>query len=102
MCGMALKHRCRNSDVRERGGLKEGVMTRVEKGVFVAWLPERTNGNRQTLTSISRTVPARAGPAAARRWQTEVELAILFDSSSELIRTRSPPNPYLPIQRRRS
>ncbi|GBP89869.1 hypothetical protein EVAR_65758_1 [Eumeta japonica] len=33
MCGVSRKGRCRNSDVRERCGLKEGVVTRVERAV---------------------------------------------------------------------
>ncbi|GBP51118.1 hypothetical protein EVAR_31843_1 [Eumeta japonica] len=32
MCGVSRKDRCRNSDVRERCGLKEDV-TRVERGL---------------------------------------------------------------------
>ncbi|GBP52870.1 hypothetical protein EVAR_39034_1 [Eumeta japonica] len=32
MCGGSLKDRCRNSDVRERCGMKEDVVTRVGKG----------------------------------------------------------------------
>ncbi|GBP74482.1 Mariner Mos1 transposase [Eumeta japonica] len=32
MCGVSRKDRCRNSDVRERCGSKEDVVTRVERG----------------------------------------------------------------------
>ncbi|GBP36511.1 hypothetical protein EVAR_8344_1 [Eumeta japonica] len=31
MCGLTQKDRCRNSDVRERCGLKKDVVTRVER-----------------------------------------------------------------------
>ncbi|GBP34950.1 WD repeat-containing protein 13 [Eumeta japonica] len=34
MCGVSRKDRCRNSDVRERCGLKEDVMTRGERGML--------------------------------------------------------------------
>ncbi|GBP31368.1 hypothetical protein EVAR_13488_1 [Eumeta japonica] len=38
ICGVTLKDRSRNSDVRERCGLRDDVMTKVEKGVAVRWL----------------------------------------------------------------
>ncbi|GBP06205.1 hypothetical protein EVAR_3564_1 [Eumeta japonica] len=41
MCGVSRKDRCRNSDVRERCGLKEEVVNRVERGT-------RTNDSRLT------------------------------------------------------
>ncbi|GBP81946.1 hypothetical protein EVAR_26459_1 [Eumeta japonica] len=47
--GVSLEHRFRNSDVRERGGLKEDVMDRVEKGVL-RWL-----GNLAILKEISKS-----------------------------------------------
>ncbi|GBP50095.1 hypothetical protein EVAR_17356_1 [Eumeta japonica] len=49
MCGVSRKDRCRNSDVRERCGLKEGEVTRVESGML-RWfgLLERMNESRQT------------------------------------------------------
>ncbi|GBP39268.1 hypothetical protein EVAR_22675_1 [Eumeta japonica] len=34
ICGLSLKDRCRNSDVRERCGLKEDVVARVEIGIL--------------------------------------------------------------------
>ncbi|GBP35897.1 hypothetical protein EVAR_23146_1 [Eumeta japonica] len=37
MCGVSSKDRCRNSDVRERGGLKEDVVTRVERNPGEKW-----------------------------------------------------------------
>ncbi|GBP89627.1 hypothetical protein EVAR_57266_1 [Eumeta japonica] len=54
MCGVSRKDRCRNSDARERYGLKKDVVTRVEKGVF-RWFghQERTNESRLT-TQIYR------------------------------------------------
>ncbi|GBP93220.1 SID1 transmembrane family member 1 [Eumeta japonica] len=36
MCGVSPKDRCRNSDIREWCGLKENVVTRVEKGMFTS------------------------------------------------------------------
>ncbi|GBP75715.1 hypothetical protein EVAR_58808_1 [Eumeta japonica] len=36
MCGVSRKDRCRNSDVRERCCLKEGVVTRVKR-VILGW-----------------------------------------------------------------
>ncbi|GBP37372.1 hypothetical protein EVAR_22834_1 [Eumeta japonica] len=33
-CGVSRKDRCRNSDVRERCGLKEDAVTRVERGML--------------------------------------------------------------------
>ncbi|GBP29653.1 hypothetical protein EVAR_79202_1 [Eumeta japonica] len=44
MCGLSRKDKCRNSDVRERCGLKEDVVARVERGAL-RWLghPERMN-----------------------------------------------------------
>ncbi|GBP91684.1 hypothetical protein EVAR_100264_1 [Eumeta japonica] len=34
MCGVSRKDKCKNSDVRERCGLKADVVTRVERGVL--------------------------------------------------------------------
>ncbi|GBP79715.1 hypothetical protein EVAR_34840_1 [Eumeta japonica] len=34
MCGVSLKDRCRNSDVRERCSLKKDVVTRIERGML--------------------------------------------------------------------
>ncbi|GBP90131.1 hypothetical protein EVAR_68630_1 [Eumeta japonica] len=34
MCRVSRKDRCRNSDVRQRCGLKEDVVTRVERGML--------------------------------------------------------------------
>ncbi|GBP69520.1 hypothetical protein EVAR_88421_1 [Eumeta japonica] len=47
ICGVSQKCRCRNSDVRERCGLKEGIVTRVERGML-RWFGhlERINENR--------------------------------------------------------
>ncbi|GBP75640.1 hypothetical protein EVAR_28852_1 [Eumeta japonica] len=44
MCGVSGKDRCRNSDVIERCGLKEDVVTRVKTGML-RWFGhlERTN-----------------------------------------------------------
>ncbi|GBP94253.1 hypothetical protein EVAR_99448_1 [Eumeta japonica] len=36
MCGVS-KNRCRNSNVREQYGLKEDIVTRVERDMFVVW-----------------------------------------------------------------
>ncbi|GBP41093.1 General transcription factor 3C polypeptide 2 [Eumeta japonica] len=36
MCGLSLKDRCKNSDVKEQCGLKEDLLTRVEKNVCSA------------------------------------------------------------------
>ncbi|GBP79791.1 hypothetical protein EVAR_99314_1 [Eumeta japonica] len=46
-CGVSLKGRCRNSDVKERCGLKKDAAIRVEEGV--SWWychTERTNKSR--------------------------------------------------------
>ncbi|GBP26863.1 hypothetical protein EVAR_16443_1 [Eumeta japonica] len=40
ICGVCRKDRCRNSDVGERYGLKEDLLTRVERGMlrwFAIW-----------------------------------------------------------------
>ncbi|GBP77690.1 hypothetical protein EVAR_60402_1 [Eumeta japonica] len=47
MCGVSRKDRCRKSGIRERCGLKGGVVTRVERHVAVNhtvadWLQQRT------------------------------------------------------------
>ncbi|GBP03576.1 hypothetical protein EVAR_101885_1 [Eumeta japonica] len=49
VCGLSRKDRCRNSDVRERCGLKEDVVTRVERGMLW-WFDhlERMNESRPT------------------------------------------------------
>ncbi|GBP77516.1 hypothetical protein EVAR_98969_1 [Eumeta japonica] len=49
MCGMSHKDRCRNSDVRERCGLKEDVVARAERGML-RWFGhlERVNESRLT------------------------------------------------------
>ncbi|GBP64102.1 hypothetical protein EVAR_51102_1 [Eumeta japonica] len=49
MCGVYWKDRCRNSDVTERCGLKEDVVTRVERGML-RWFRhlERMNENKLT------------------------------------------------------
>ncbi|GBP00841.1 hypothetical protein EVAR_69134_1 [Eumeta japonica] len=39
MCGVSLKDRCRNSDVRERCGLQEDVVTRVERDMYAVVCP---------------------------------------------------------------
>ncbi|GBP11099.1 hypothetical protein EVAR_79759_1 [Eumeta japonica] len=36
MCGMSRKDRCKNSDVRQRCGLKEDVVTKAERSRYVA------------------------------------------------------------------
>ncbi|GBP28914.1 hypothetical protein EVAR_93559_1 [Eumeta japonica] len=49
MCGVSQKGRCRNCDVRERCGLKEGVVARVERDML-RWFGhlETMNESRQT------------------------------------------------------
>ncbi|GBP57486.1 hypothetical protein EVAR_36138_1 [Eumeta japonica] len=49
MCEMSRKDRCRNSDVRERCGLKEDVVARAERGML-RWFGhlERVNESRLT------------------------------------------------------
>ncbi|GBO99164.1 hypothetical protein EVAR_472_1 [Eumeta japonica] len=46
MCGVSQKERCRNSDVRQRCGLKKDVLTRVERGMVRFGHQERMNENR--------------------------------------------------------
>ncbi|GBP38186.1 hypothetical protein EVAR_18065_1 [Eumeta japonica] len=50
MCGVSRKDRCRNSDVRERCGLKDDVETRVERGML-RWFDhlERMNENDKSI-----------------------------------------------------
>ncbi|GBP50991.1 hypothetical protein EVAR_37148_1 [Eumeta japonica] len=45
MCGVSRKDRCRNSDVRERCGLKGDVVTKVERGVTL-YFSDSTRINR--------------------------------------------------------
>ncbi|GBP13100.1 hypothetical protein EVAR_93069_1 [Eumeta japonica] len=45
MCGVSHKDRCRNSDVRERCGLKEDVVTRVERAFGQSAFGHRTTGS---------------------------------------------------------
>ncbi|GBP56939.1 hypothetical protein EVAR_33996_1 [Eumeta japonica] len=49
MCGVSRKDRCRNSDIRKRCGLKEDVVTKVERGILW-WFShlERINESRLT------------------------------------------------------
>ncbi|GBP46579.1 hypothetical protein EVAR_21735_1 [Eumeta japonica] len=47
MCGVSRKDRCRNSDVRERCGLKEDVVTRVERGML-RWFGHGKDENKLT------------------------------------------------------
>ncbi|GBP70680.1 hypothetical protein EVAR_88855_1 [Eumeta japonica] len=49
MCGVSRKDRCRNSDVRERCGLKEDVVTRVERGML-RWFGHLERMNESRLT----------------------------------------------------
>ncbi|GBP16084.1 hypothetical protein EVAR_94422_1 [Eumeta japonica] len=49
MCGGARKDRCRNSDVRERCGLREDVVTRVERGML-RWFSHLERMNESRLT----------------------------------------------------
>ncbi|GBP62830.1 hypothetical protein EVAR_44684_1 [Eumeta japonica] len=46
MCGVSRKDKCRNSDIRKRCGLKEDVVTGVDKCIL-RWFGhlERINGN---------------------------------------------------------
>ncbi|GBP83911.1 Vanin-like protein 2 [Eumeta japonica] len=53
MYGVSQKNRCGNSDVRERCGLKEDVVTRVERGMFGHL--DRMNESRLAQKSIERT-----------------------------------------------
>ncbi|GBP25796.1 hypothetical protein EVAR_94815_1 [Eumeta japonica] len=49
MCGVPRKDSCKNSDVRERCGLKEDVMTRVEGGMLRCFgHPVRMNESKLT------------------------------------------------------
>ncbi|GBP42489.1 hypothetical protein EVAR_29292_1 [Eumeta japonica] len=49
ICGMFRKDRCRSSDVREWCGLKEDVVTRVERGVL-RWFGHLESMNESRLT----------------------------------------------------
>ncbi|GBP74848.1 hypothetical protein EVAR_55346_1 [Eumeta japonica] len=75
ICEVSRKDRCRNSDVRERCGSKEDVVTRVERGTL-RWFGrlERMNGSRRTQQIYRANAcdekenclsPSEAHPAAA-------------------------------------
>ncbi|GBP15157.1 hypothetical protein EVAR_11453_1 [Eumeta japonica] len=49
MCRVSLKDRCGNSDVRERCGLKEDLVLRVEKGMLW-WFGHLKRMNESRLT----------------------------------------------------
>ncbi|GBP22613.1 hypothetical protein EVAR_13893_1 [Eumeta japonica] len=49
MCGMPLKDRCRNSNVREHCGLEKDVVNRVEKSVL-RWLGHLERMKERKLT----------------------------------------------------
>ncbi|GBO99585.1 hypothetical protein EVAR_730_1 [Eumeta japonica] len=64
MCGVSLKDRCRNSVVRERCGLKEDVVSRVEMG----------GTNQRPRTAVVVTVRLRIG-GTKRKWRLCVKYA---------------------------
>ncbi|GBP42931.1 hypothetical protein EVAR_87311_1 [Eumeta japonica] len=47
--GVSRKYRCRNSDVRERCGLKEYVVTKLERGML-RWFDRLTRMDESRLT----------------------------------------------------
>ncbi|GBP36261.1 hypothetical protein EVAR_85509_1 [Eumeta japonica] len=49
MCRVSWKDRCRNSNVRERCGLKEDVVTGVERGML-RWFARLERVNKSSLT----------------------------------------------------
>ncbi|GBP32165.1 hypothetical protein EVAR_80933_1 [Eumeta japonica] len=55
ICGVSRKDRCRNSDVRERCGLKENVVTRVEGGML-RWFGHLERVNESKLTKQNANV----------------------------------------------
>ena len=68
MCGVTLKDRVRNSVIRERCGLKEDIMTRIEKGVL-RWFGhvERMDDRRLTKKIYKENVSGTAGRGRPRR-----------------------------------
>ncbi|GBP26899.1 hypothetical protein EVAR_16481_1 [Eumeta japonica] len=49
MCGVSLKGKCRNSDVREQCGMKEDLLTRIEKDML-QWFGHLEKMNESKLT----------------------------------------------------
>ncbi|GBP27909.1 hypothetical protein EVAR_14100_1 [Eumeta japonica] len=72
-CGVYLKDKRRNSDVRERYGLKKGVVTRVKKAILqwncknIVAVQERSNlHTARTCAAISRVIFAAIDSISAR------------------------------------
>ncbi|GBP50227.1 hypothetical protein EVAR_88062_1 [Eumeta japonica] len=71
MCGVVLKNRgCRNSGIREWCGLKEGVLTRVEKGkllyfVHLRWMNEGRLTEQMYRANVCDGKAGEGGPRIA-------------------------------------
>ncbi|GBP66005.1 hypothetical protein EVAR_47505_1 [Eumeta japonica] len=62
-CGVPLKDKCRNSDIEEQCGLKEGIVTRVEK---VFYHPQAPQAALTTATSCTNGLMCQSRRAASR------------------------------------
>ncbi|GBP35201.1 hypothetical protein EVAR_18326_1 [Eumeta japonica] len=85
MCGVSLKDRGRNSDVRERCGLKEDVATRVERGVLRrsgVWRGRmKADRQHESMGRIYPISPLTVGNALV----TPLELCVSMGGSDHLL-----------------
>ncbi|GBP05609.1 hypothetical protein EVAR_3078_1 [Eumeta japonica] len=76
VCGVSQKDRCRNSDVRQRCGLKEDVVIRVERGML-RWFGQQERMNESGLTKQIYRANVRDGKVGKGRLENPTQTMLV-------------------------
>ncbi|GBP51222.1 hypothetical protein EVAR_85434_1 [Eumeta japonica] len=90
MCGVSQKNRCRNSDIRERCGLKEDVVTRAEKVIRRRMAGGPRHRSKDAQSYVVKLRAPTCAPPALRFHISRAGRGHCIQLTS-LVRRRSPP-----------